>query len=300
MIAKVFICISVIMTSMIFSKPWGVYQIYWGRGAFLKGLDRQIEILGETPHFVLFFRDLKRPFPSQALHALEDRNITGIVSLEITEWGLGRSNIRFLEKINQGDYDDFFKKWALDAMDFGGTVYLRYGFEMNGDWFSWGRQPELFKNTWRRIKRLFDACGAHNVKWMFCPNVMYGKISPELHFKPYYPGDSFVDCLGLDGYNFGDRHSEWHQWQTYEEIFEASIAGLSDFGKPIFIAEIGCADDERKTRWLENFLSRVERDERIEAFVYFNYDKRREKEPNWRIDSDEHSLRVFKTWIKNQ
>ncbi|MEZ4654400.1 MAG: hypothetical protein R3E12_12615 [Candidatus Eisenbacteria bacterium] len=26
----------------------------------------------------------------------------------------------------------------------------------------------------------------------------------------YYPGKGEVDWLGVDGYNFGDHHDEWH------------------------------------------------------------------------------------------
>ena len=40
----------------------------------------------------------------------------------------------------------------------------------------------------------------------------------------YYPGDAYVEWIGVDGYNFGDDHDQWHKWSSFEAVF----AGVLD------------------------------------------------------------------------
>ena len=49
---------------------------------------------------------------------------------------------------------------------------------------------------------------------------------------------------------------------------------------------------------MKNFLKTVSADDRIRAFIYFNYDKRRDGESNWRIESDPKTLEVFRGWAR--
>ena len=110
-----------------------------------------------------------------------------------------------------------------------------------------------------------------------------------------------MDLVGLDGYNFGDHHDEYHEWQSYKEVFERSIRACLKFKKPMYISEIGCADDPRKAAWIEDFLSEVSQDERIDGFIYFNHHNPRKREPNWRLDSDSKSLEIFRDWaVENE
>lgn len=167
---------------------------------------------------------------------------------------------------------------------------------MNSNWFSWGRKPQQFKAAWRRIHRLFRHAGADNIKWMFAPNVVPENSAPSQNPLTYYPGDDVVDYVAADGYNFGDHYDRWHQWQSYEAVFEPTLALLFKIGKPLFLSEIGCADDRRKPAWIGDFLKRVSADRRIAGFIYYNYYPERRGYPNWRLDSDEKSLAVFRKW----
>lgn len=179
-------------------------------------------------------------------------------------------------------------------------MIFRFGFEMNGDWFSWGHKPEPFKNAWRRIHHLFRQADASNVMWMFSPNVAPAYGNELQNPLTYYPGDDVVDIVGVDGYNFGDRYSRWHRWKSYEAVFETTLEALSRLDKPLFISEIGCADDRRKPAWIEDFLSRVSKDQRITAFIYYNFYPKKRGYPNWRLDSDQATLEVFRKWAFEQ
>jgi hypothetical protein len=278
-------------------KPWGLYQILWQPQQFIEQLDRELKLLGGNPSYVLFFRDLhpQRSFPRQVVAASAQRGLTAVVSLELTIWGRDRPG--YLQEIVDGVHDQFFREWGHGAAAWGEPVLLRFGFEMNGDWFHWGRQPDLFQRAWRRAHRLMVEVGADNVTWVYAPNVLYGDLAPDDGLHAYYPGDAFVDMVALDGYNFGDDHSEWHRWQSFAEVFEASIAAMATYPQPLLLSEVGCADDPRKAAWQEDALRRIQADPRIAGIIFFHFDKRREGEHNWRLDSDPASLTVFHDWL---
>jgi beta-mannanase len=54
----------------------------------------------------------------------------------------------------------------------GRKIFLRYGSEMNGNWFSYGRQPEAFVNSWKRVVgRIKEATGySSNLAVVWAPN----------------------------------------------------------------------------------------------------------------------------------
>lgn len=262
-------------------------------------LDQAEGDFGARPRYVLFFRDLnpRRVFPRVQLEQARQRRMIPVISLEISQWGRG-ADTGYLEEVARGEFDDFFRQWAREAKACDLPFILRFGFEMNGDWFPWGSQPKTFVVAWRRVHQIFKAQDCRNVKWMFSPNVLWDKRTPEKDLYNYYPGAAYVDMIGLDGYNFGDNHSKWHRWQGYEEVFEKTIQACQTFGKPLILSEVGCADDPRKAAWMRDFLTKVTRDARIEGFIYFNHHNPRKGEPNWRVDSDAGTLKIFREWTQ--
>ncbi len=285
-----------ISTSATPSPDWGVYKDIWGEWNYPMQLQNCIHQLGYEPHFILFFRDLRMPFPKQALSA--DTNILFIASLELHLWSKKKGN--YLNRIIQGDFDNFFRAWAKDAAIYGRPIGLRFGFEMNGNWFGWGKQPEAFKTAWMHVHKIFAEEKATKVIWIFAPNVLFGSQNFKSDILPYYPGDSLVDWVALDGYNFGDQQDAYHHWQEYDSVFTPSLKAISFFHKPILISEIGCADDSRKFLWMQDFLKKVEKEKNLLGFIYFNYDKRSEGEPNWALDSDPKTFRIFQDWIQSK
>jgi hypothetical protein len=274
---------------------WGIYQIYWGPEHFRTMLQRSIAPLASRPQLVLFYRDLGRPFPAKGCRIVGEIGAAPVIALELWRWGRHPSNQ--LPDIRDGDYDDFFRKWAEGARDFGKQVFLRFGFEMNGDWFTWGDQPDVFVAAWRRIHAIFREVGADNVLWVWTPNCVSIPRGKGNAIPLYYPGDEFVDWVGLDGYNFGDHHDRWHAWEGFDAIFGDGLALLEERypGKPIMIGEFACAPGPpgRKAAWIQDAYRCLRADPRIRAAVWFNLDKRDESEPNWLIRSDPGALDAF-------
>lgn len=75
--------------------------------------------------------------------------------------------------------------------------------EFDGDWFWWGKShctAEDFKQLWRfTVSYLRDSLGVHNFIYAFSPD---NRFSSEEQFLERYPGDDWVDMVGMD--NYGD------------------------------------------------------------------------------------------------
>ena len=262
-----------------------------------ENLRSEIAVFGATPGYVLWYLQMGDDFP---VHIAEHNKKLGIytvinqdiASVEFTP----EKNEQLLKEIVDGKWDDYLRRFARHARDLDYKVYYRFGYEMNGDWFSWGQKKRLFVTAWRHAWKIFKKEKADNVEWVFSPSVVWGDMTFEKDILPYYPGYEYVDIVALDGYNFGDNHTKYHQWESFYDVYSGSIAGLMNFGKPMWIAEIGCPSDPRRYQWLRDFLEFFDTNGCFEVFFWFNENKA--GEPNFRIDGDDASLLVFREWVR--
>jgi beta-mannanase len=112
-----------------------------------------------------------------------------------------------LADIIAGTYDSYITGWATAAAAWGKPCYLRFAHEMNGNWYPWaeavnGNTAGQYATAWQHVRDIFTAAGATNVKWIWAPNVLY---SGSTALAGLYPGDSYVDVVGVDGYNYQGR-----------------------------------------------------------------------------------------------
>lgn len=91
----------------------------------------------------------------------------------------------------------------LDSLQDGPTkipVIFRPYHEHNGSWFWWGARfstPEEYKALWRfTVEYLRDAKGLHHVLYAYSPD----RFGGEADYLERYPGDEYIDILGLDDY----------------------------------------------------------------------------------------------------
>jgi mannan endo-1,4-beta-mannosidase len=122
--------------------------------------------------------------------------------------------------------------------DSGVVVLWRPYHEMNGGWFWWGAKPE-FKTLWKLMYDRFTIYhGLNNLIWVWAPNI-YNPIAE------FYPGDDYVDIVGMDGYPNGVRN--WDQEKVLQSELD-EIKALSKNGV-IALSEVGWLPD---TDWLES------------------------------------------------
>ncbi len=217
-----------------------------------------------------------------------------------------------LQEIIDGKHDNSFKRWAGDAAKFGKPIMIRPMHEMNGNWYAWSGVkngggetkgygdpskpdgPERYVDAFRHIHRIFDEAGAANIIWVWCPNDDVGQNEwngPWNRIANYYPGDEYVDWLGMDVYNWGDGAG--FIWRDFSSMYSGIYYDMEAINKdkPMLIGEFASEDDgSRKAGWMKDAFFQIRNNfKRIKAFVWFNIYKERK----WPIDSSPESLKAF-------
>jgi hypothetical protein len=144
---------------------------------------------------------------------------------------------------------------------------------MNGNWYSWGNthtSPIVFVAAWRHIVTVFRHAGARNVSWMWTVNVIEtgGIPSPAV----WWPGRSYVDWVGLDGYYY---RASW----TFASLFGPTIAAVRELtADPILIAETGATAGISQPAKIDDLFAGV-RLYGLLGFVWFNA----KVDKDWRV-----------------
>lgn len=197
--------------------------------------------------------------------------MTPLITLEPWSWAAvpGQLEPRYsLRTLIRGDHDAALSKIAVQLIAFGHPVYLRFAHEMNGFWYPWGEgvngnRPGQYAAAWRHVHDIFAGLGATNVRWIWAPNVVQQLRAGSPALAELYPGDAYVDYVGLTGYG--------HE-ATAAATFDKSIAELTSItDKQIVLAEMG-ADGPTKTAWIKSFGPWLNAQPRVIAFMWFNTD----------------------------
>jgi hypothetical protein len=201
---------------------------------------------------------------------------------------------RDLTAIVSGRWDSLLRERARSCRDFGAPIHIRWAAEFNGEWNPcYGRTRE-FADAWRHLVGVFESEGASNVRWVWCPFATQPPHRPaEAAWQAYYPGDRYVDWIGMDGYNWGTARS-WSRWQRFGEIFGALYRDYAG-RKPLMICEVSSAEvGGDKASWIDDMRAELSgRFSRIQAVVWFDSNK----ETDWRIESSPRALRAFRAAV---
>ncbi len=284
------------------TRALGVYihGSAWNPGV----IDAYARLVGRRPAMALSYHDWAangdkgQVFPRSMIDSMSARGVTPILTWEPWDWNQGRSQSAYrLSKIVAGTYDGYIRSWATAAKAYGKRLFIRFAQEMNINTYPWGagvngNTPSQFVAAWRHIVGIFRAAGATNVKWVWSPNVEYGNDFP---FRAYYPGDSYVDWVALDGYNWGSTRIGW---QSFAKVFGGSydhIVALAP-GKPVLVAETASTESGgSKATWILNaFLSAIPtRFPKIAGVIWFD----QKKETTWQVNSSSSALRAFQNVV---
>jgi beta-mannanase len=172
-------------------------------------------------------------------------------------------------------------------------VTIRWAQEMDETdhqfpWAHW--KPESYVAAYRRM---VTECRKQlpNATYMWSP-----KGTPSL--AEFYPGDEFVDIVGLSVFGFQDYDmANFDKERTFAEALEPGYRLAERFGKPMVVAELGYEGDEAYVRnWAENVTQPQPDFPQLTAVVYFN-----DREvypwpenfgrPNWRVTGTDELAR---------
>ncbi len=176
--------------------------------------------------------------------------------------------------ILNGVYDDDLKRWGQQIAANGkGPVLVRYMHEMNlpdnpAGWMATHYGADAYIQAFRRVHDMLVAGGGTNIKHVWAPNVFWGAAdaSNPIWFQPYYPGDAYVDWVGLDGYPMSES-------DTFTAQFGPSVSLLESMTKrPIMLAEYGVVEMNPvggwKAGWFDDFFAALPTHPQIQAIFY--------------------------------
>jgi hypothetical protein len=132
------------------------------------------------------------------------------------------------------------------------------------------------------VVRLFRANGARNALWVWSPNVIRGAESRTI--GQYWPGERYVDLVGLTGYGIDERSPD----QTYRATLRQLYALTA---KPVLLTEVGVRPGRDKRSWLTAFGPWLRRNPRVVGFVWNEV----LRDGVWRYDDTPAHLAAFKS-----
>ncbi len=194
-----------------------------------------------------------------------------------------------LQSIIRGRHDAYIRSWARSLSSYGGPVQLRFAQEMNGYVYPWveglntNRRGE-FVRAWRHVHDIFTAEGATNVRWVWAP--VTGGVR-----RDQYPGDRYVDIVGLSGFN-GGSELDWSGWRTFADAFDAPMQELRRLApdKPVQISEVATAQKGgSKPLWIKEMFDYVLAHPYIKSVLWFDLPK----QTDWRVATSPAAERAF-------
>lgn len=224
-------------------------------------------------------------FPAQQVRAIHDRGIDAIVWWQPV--GPNDSFSRY-KAIKNGQHDAYIRQWARDAKAAakrsGRPVFIRFAHESGGFWFPWSVKKldnsiKSYKKAWRHIYKIFGQEGARkHVRFV------WSQVYPR---AKWYPGDKYVDYVGITILNFGATRGKW---RTMAKQTNAKVKSSLKFTrKPIMLNEV--ASDwlgGNKARWIRNgYMKAYKQHKKVKAIMYLDTNvpsqQNPQDQPDWRL-----------------
>lgn len=135
-----------------------------------------------------------------------------------------------LDEVKDGPY---LRQFARDAKAAGVPVFLRFASEMNGNWVKWNGNPQQYIQTFRLVAKVMRE-EADNIAMVWSP-----AANPKPTIQAYYPGDEWVDWVGLSIYSvkyfngkLGSPADQVNPLDSLDEVYQTYSAR-----KPIMVSE---------------------------------------------------------------
>lgn len=207
--------------------------------------------------------------------------------------------------------DRYLEQFARAAGASGVPIFLRFAGEMNGDWTHWSGNPALYREKWRLVHDVMRRW-APNVAMVWTPNAV-----PEETIAPFYPGDAYVDWVGVNFYTVHHHNNDLSQPADYEDPADQLRFVYDQYAarKPMMIAEYAAthfckADGQELPRFAAAklralFAALPRRYPRVKAIHWYDIDNttravRVGRDTNdYRLTDDETVLAAYRDAIRS-
>lgn len=224
-------------------------------------------------------------FPTVDMQAIDAAGALPEITWEPWAPGSAWQGKYALDNINNGSFDSYIDSFARGAAAYAKPMKLRFAHEMNGGWYPWGASvngntPAKYVAAYRHVHDRFVAVGARNVSWVWSMNVVDGMPTP---LDQVYPGDAYVDEIGVDGYNGGTDAPSFGGWRNPQQIFAGTLAQVARIAptKAVHIAETGSAvGGGDKAAWVTDLFAYLKTTQ-VKGVDWFEFTGF----PDWRLTS---------------
>lgn len=185
-------------------------------------------------------------------------------------------NIDRTKEISLGDYEKELTLFIDTLIALKRPTFLRIGYEFDEP--KKYQVPSNFIAAWKYIVEMYKSKGAENIAnvWCSCPFV------GSEPFRPYYPGDDFVDWFGIDLFSRGAFLNSKNE--LVEDFMNFSI----EKKRPVMICESSPARTgvdrgiESWNEWFVPYFDWIDTHPNVKAFCYINWDWGKDwKQPEW-------------------
>ncbi len=300
---------------------WGAWigtQLTGGQPPWdMSAVNRYTELTGKPPSLLQFaapFADCSSgecrfyKFPTYEMEA-----IRAYGAIPFFSWGsqstpvpadLNLPQFR-LAALAAGAHDNYIREFAEGARAWGHPFFLRFNWEMNGDWFPWaehanGNRRGDYIRAWRRVHDIFSAVGANNATWVWCPYAHAKSRHKPLAW--YYPGKAYVDWTCLDGFNWARNGVNPQRWRSFDAIFARSyrtIVRRLAPKKPMLLAELASNGGPRaKSIWVRRMFKDLRtKYRRVRGLLWF---EQVDRGVNWPVSSSPRVSKAFRRGVNQR
>ncbi|WP_328551352.1 glycoside hydrolase family 26 protein [Streptomyces sp. NBC_00358] len=234
--------------------------------------------VGKQPNLIVYYVGWGDSFDASGT-----RNAWNSGAMTLASW---EPHGTTLARIADGASDSYLREYAKAVRRLNIPIAISFADEMNGDWEEWGTTettPQEYVRAWRHVHDVFEAAGATNVIWTWSPNI----VQPGTHkdLSPLYPGDAYVDWVGLIGY-----FTDWDP-HTFDGLFGTTLTEIARFSrKPQLLLETAAMPGRHRVQDVRALFHGVTASPGLVGFAWFDHKAR----ADWRLDASPQSAAEFR------
>lgn len=259
---------------------------------------------------VLLYNRFELPYKTEQMNNAKRHNKVVEYTLYTTDKIDGEEKDITLD-ILDGKYDDYLNSLAISFKEYNFPVLFRLNNEMNGGWVTYsafhiGKDTDLYINCWKYIYNKFKDHEVNNLIFVWNPNELSFPNFAYNHYLNYYPGDEYVDIVGLTAYNTGNYY-EGEIWRSFNDAYDHFYYEYENqFEHPFMITEFSCADiGGDKVAWFDDMFNKIHQYDRIKLAILWNgqdFDMTKEEKTisrNYRLDLNKDVINSIKNGLRN-
>lgn len=196
-------------------------------------------------------------------------------------------------------------RWADDLRDFAKPIVVTLNHEP--DFYRNGGtgSPYWYKRAFEKFAWILRNRGATNVRTAFVGVAWNFDPRSSTQAGDYYPGDAWVDVIGVDGYSWGRCRDANGSDRSVDQIFGAFLTWADQHpGKPLMIAEFGASEDPdaigwKKRQWMDQTRERFadSRWDRLEIVTWWDNVHEHDHDCDFRIGSSWAATEGFRAML---